>query len=165
MKTCTKCGIAQPESEFRPNGRGGLRPHCRHCTTTYARLRRHQIAKEKGITIGVSTWDRKISPEQKQLYRVWSGMRQRCSNRNNYQHYRAYVSRGIQVCERWQTFANFAADMGPHPGPGFQLDRIDNDGNYEPGNCRWVTQLENNHNRPLTKAARTRRDIEHPRHN
>lgn len=72
-------------------------------------------------------------------------MRERCQNPNHVHHYR-YGGRGISVCERWQSFANFLADMGERP-EGLTLDRIDNDGNYERGNCRWATKDEQTANR------------------
>ena len=75
------------------------------------------------------------------LYNVWNGMRQRCHNPNQ-PHYPRYGGRGISVCDRWLKFENFLADMGEPPGPGYSLDRIDNDGNYEPGNVRWATKAE-----------------------
>lgn len=77
---------------------------------------------------------------QARTYRIWLGMRARCSN-PNITHYARYGGRGIRVCERWQSFENFLADMGEAP-PGHSLDRIDNDGHYEPSNCRWATQQQ-----------------------
>jgi hypothetical protein len=78
-------------------------------------------------------------------YNSWCSMRNRCSNPNNIG-FANYGGRGVTVCERWADFAAFLADMGPRPD-GHTLDRIDPDGNYEPGNCRWVTRLEQRHNR------------------
>jgi len=76
-------------------------------------------------------------------YRTWRGMKLRCYNKNNARFHR-YGGRGITVCERWRnSFIAFFEDMGPKPFPKAQIDRIDNDGNYEPGNCRWVTSAEN----------------------
>lgn len=78
-------------------------------------------------------------------YITWQRMKQRCQcpSASDFKH---YGGRGIRVCERWQTFDNFAADMGQRPD-GMQLDRIDNSGHYEPVNCRWVTKQANARNR------------------
>lgn len=76
-------------------------------------------------------------------YQTWSHMRQRCDNPNQ-ECYKHYGGRGITISERWRSFKNFLADMGERPD-GMSLDRIDVNGNYEPGNCRWATQ-EMQHN-------------------
>ncbi len=78
-------------------------------------------------------------------YASWSRMLMRCQNPNVRQ-YQWYGARGIKVCDRWKTFKNFYTDMGDRPR-GMTLDRIDNDGNYEPSNCRWATNSVQHHNK------------------
>lgn len=79
-------------------------------------------------------------------YRSWDGMKQRCLNPNNPK-YDLYGGRGITVCERWlNSFENFLEDMGERPNET-SIDRINNDGNYEPLNCKWSTIEEQNNNR------------------
>ena len=92
------------------------------------------------------------------MYNAWVTMRQRCNNPNSVD-YPNYGGRGITVCDRWNTFRLFLEDMGERP-EGHTLDRYpDNDGNYEPSNCRWATPSQQNFNKrkPRPKLKRKRR--------
>lgn len=81
-------------------------------------------------------------------YRVWKMMKHRCSG-ESYPQYADYGGRGISVCQRWQdSFEAFLKDMGPRPSMKHTLDRVDNDGDYTPDNCRWATRdIQNRNNR------------------
>jgi hypothetical protein len=82
-------------------------------------------------------------------YSSWAAMNKRCNCESDAA-YPLYGGRGITICERWASFEYFLADMGERP-PGLSLERIDNDGNYEPGNCKWGTRKEQGRNRRTSK--------------
>ena len=87
---------------------------------------------------------------RKPEYRAWVAIKRRCYNKFFLQ-YSGYGGRGIKVCERWlNSFESFYKDMGPRPSSKHSLDRVDNDGNYEPSNCRWATSSQQALNRRST---------------
>lgn len=86
------------------------------------------------------------SPE----YRAWAMMLNRCTSKKEHL-FRYYGGRGIKVCNRWLSFANFFKDMGRRPSAEHSVDRIDNDGDYEPENCRWATDMQQSRNRRSNK--------------
>jgi hypothetical protein len=93
--------------------------------------------KEKATTHGL---------HKHSLYKTWNNMIHRCYH-SNHIHYKYYGGRGIKICDRWlNSFQNFLIDMGERP-EGTTLDRKNNDGNYEPSNCRWATPKEQIKNR------------------
>ena len=91
----------------------------------------------------------KLSRGRTPTYLSWMMMKRRCYG-VNHNRYHAYGARGIRVCDRWQDYANFLADMGERPA-GTSLDRIDVNGNYEPGNCRWGTPKDQANNKQKSK--------------
>jgi hypothetical protein len=87
--------------------------------------------------------------EEQGTYHVWESMRQRILNRKH-KAYKNYGGRGITIDSRWETFAGFLADMGVRPA-GHSIERIDNDGPYSPGNCKWATRKEQDSNMQKTR--------------
>lgn len=124
-KTCSKCKLAKTINEFRKNRSkcDGLSSQCANCESKRDAINRKNITPE---------------------YATWTRVRVRCKPK--YRDHHRYYDRGIRVCARWDSFDAFFADMGNKPSPTHQIDRINNDGNYEPTNCRWATPAENTRN-------------------
>ena len=122
------------------------------CFKHYLRLKRHGDPLYLGNRINPEKHGMKKTPE----YKVWCDMKSRCNN-IKHKSYPRYGGRGITVCERWiNSFTAFLEDMSKRPFPKAQIDRIDNDGNYEPNNCKWATHAENLRHTSRTKLTMTK---------
>jgi len=114
--------------------------HLKNGATTSCGCYSREVASKRNKTHGMTK-----SPE----YSAWKHMIARCERPSD-NRFHCYGARGIKVCERWKGkdgFRNFIADMGLRPGPRYSIDRINNDGNYEPSNCKWSTRVEQANNK------------------
>lgn len=139
MKTCIKCADQKEASEF--PARGGT---CKVCAALYNKRYReenqNQIREQRKDYYYGGGYDKQSTRK------TWYGMLLRCDGKTER---KDYFDRGITVCDRWRTFENFLSDMGEKP-KGLTLERIDNDGNYEPSNCKWATMAEQSRNKRTT---------------
>lgn len=121
----------------------GNTKRCKECSRSFKVKAR--------TTHGHSISNKDADPDGYNCYTRWQAMKRRCYLETD-RRYSDYGGRGVKVCGRWlESYENFLEDMGLPPERSYQIDRIDNDGDYCPGNCRWVTNVQNARNKRSNK--------------
>lgn len=137
-KICRKCNLLKGFDDLVKNKArdGGVESRCKSCRSAKRRL----------------TWDAEVYQRSRArfkvahpLYTAWLAMKARC-DKPLCPNYPLYGGRGVSICKRWRVYRNFETDMLPTHKAELSLDRIDNNGNYEPSNCKWSTPLEQANN-------------------
>jgi hypothetical protein len=131
-------------NHIQAEGNNLIRGHTLSCGCVRSHKRLKNLRNELLTVMRTVTWT--VLPTIKtrvrtREYGIWNAMKTRCNN-DKIIPFEYYGGRGIKVCERWESFDNFIADMGPAPSNKHSIDRIDTNGNYEPGNCKWSTVSE-----------------------
>ena len=171
MKPCSKCKQIKDEGCFSKDNaaKDGLCSRCKACTAVYQKdyyLKHKEDSKDhRKAYMKVFCQDNKetkkvynkVYYQENYLKYIWHNMINRCTNPKN-KAYKDYGGRGIEVCSRWlNSFEAFREDVGERPlGPTqFSIDRIFNDGNYEPSNVKWATKEEQRNNQRNNKKRKT----------
>lgn len=104
-------------------------------------MSRRDTSRDTGVTRSREKHGHAANGRKTAEYTAWENMTERCRS-PKHPRWPRYGGRGITVCDRWRAFANFLDDLGPRPSPAHSLERIDNDGRYEPGNVQWATRQQ-----------------------
>ena len=130
---------------------GNHKPHCGCVDYLAKKAKKEQQLAQWEQKQKQRLSNKKESVKKHPLYFTWQGIRKRCYS-PTYAKYKNYGGRGIKMCDAWyNSFEQFCKDMGDKPDKDYSIDRINNDGDYEPSICRWATRLEQQNNKRNTK--------------